>query len=250
MKRTTSGQQKEKKRNLAVQALFAALLLICGILGASVVSGMIERNRQTQEYRDQYTAYAEMLAQEKLRAENLEIRMESLTERLYANYDAILSRSGNEELQASWLKARILAGLTEVTGAGVQITLLDAKVITDSESATIIHDQDVLYVVDTLRTLGAYAISINGERIVSTSMIICNGPSIKINRKFCPIPIVITAVGDPETIANYLESDSYLLRRKADGIRVGVDRLDTAVVPAYRETQYIEQQISLLEVTR
>jgi hypothetical protein len=47
-----------------------------------------------------YTAYAEMLAQEKLRAENLEVRMESLTERLYANYDTILSKSGNEELQA------------------------------------------------------------------------------------------------------------------------------------------------------
>ena len=174
----------------------------------------------------------------------------AITERLYANYDTILSKSGNEELQASWLKARILAGLTDVTGPGVQITLLDAKEISGSESATIIHDQDVLYVVDTLRALGSYAISINGERIVTTSMIICNGPSIKINRKFCPIPIVITAVGDPDTIAAYLESDSYLLRRKADGIRVSVERPDTVVVPAYRETQYIEQQISLLEVTR
>jgi len=250
MKRSASGQQRDRKRNLPIQALFAVLLLICGTLGANVVSGMVERNRQTQEYRDQYTAYAEMLAQEKLRAENLEVRMESLTERLYANYDTILSKSGNEELQASWLKARILAGLTDVSGPGVQITLLDADEISGSESATIIHDQDVLYVVDTLRALGAYAISINGERIVSTSMIICNGPSIKINRKFCPIPIVITVAGDPDTLAAYLESDSYLLRRKADGIRVIVNRPESVVVPAYRETQYIEQQISLLEVTK
>jgi len=250
MKRSASGQHKEKKKNLAIQALFAVLLLICGSLGSNVVSGMVERKRQTQEYRDQYTAYAEMLAQEKLRAENLEVRMASLTERLYANYDTILSKSGNEELQASWLKARILAGLTDVTGPGIQITLLDAKEISGSESATIIHDQDVLYVVDTLRALGAYAISINGERIVSTSMIICNGPSIKINRKFCPIPIVITAVGDPDTLSAYLEGDSYLLRREADGIRVIVDRPETVVVPAYHETQYIEQQISLLEVTK
>lgn len=237
-----------QKKSWRIQVLFALLLFFCGSLGASVISKMVKQDRETQAYRDQYATYAEMLAQEKLRSDNLEIRMETLSERLYSHYEIILSQSGNEKLQASWLQARTLAGLTEVTGTGVQITMLDAKIVSTLDSSTIIHDNDVLYVVDTLRALGAVAISINGERIVPTSMIVCNGPSIKVNRKFCPVPIVLTVVGDTDTIADYLEHDPFLLRRKVDGIRVEIERLASAIVPPYREIQFIEQHISLLEV--
>ncbi|MBP7401406.1 MAG: DUF881 domain-containing protein [Clostridia bacterium] len=237
-----------KGNTLQNRLLVAALLLLLGLFASRLTLEIRQSNRERAEARTDYDYYAEMLAQEQLRADNLESRIEDLTARLYGSYDSILEKSGNEELQRSWDTARALAGLTAVTGQGIRITLHDASVIDTANSTTIIHDSDVQYVVDTLRAFGAKAVAVNDERIVGTSKLTCNGPTILINRKYCPVPYVITAVGDAGTMAAYLKGDSYLLGRMADGVRIEIDVLESVTVPAYRDTQFIEQQIDLLEV--
>ena len=72
--------------------------------------------------------------------------------------------------------AEIFAGLTEVSGSGITITLLAG---TDS----LIRDADIRSVVTELRAAGAQAISVNDERLVAMSEIREAGRYIVINGK-------------------------------------------------------------------
>lgn len=75
--------------------------------------------------------------------------------------------------------AEIFAGLTEVSGSGVSITLLAG---TDS----FIRDSDIRSVVNELRAAGAQALAVNDERLVAVSEIREAGKYIVINGKQFP----------------------------------------------------------------
>ena len=71
-----------------------------------------------------------------------------------------------------------MLGLTDVTGPGVIVTLSDSKKDIASSlnpSQLLVHDLDVLSVINELKNAGAEAISINDQRIVPTTGIICGG---------------------------------------------------------------------------
>jgi len=71
-----------------------------------------------------------------------------------------------------------ILGLSEVTGPGVIVTLSDSKKDISSAldpSSLVVHDLDVLSVINELQNAGAEAISINDQRIVPTTGI----PSIQ-----------------------------------------------------------------------
>ncbi len=236
-----------RKKSRLSQILVFTLLLILGIIVSSEFNSIRKNNKALEEVKSNYDHFADMLQQEKLREANLEQRVEDLTAQLYASYDTFLEERGYDQLKDSWLQARTFAGLTDVNGTGIQITMNDAQNIDSGNSRTVIHDVDVQYIVDSLRALGAKAISINDERILGTSNLICNGPTILVNRKYLPVPYVIVAIGNTETLVNNLSGDSYLLSRKADGIRIAIKAMDSAIVPAYLDSQFIEHQVDLLE---
>ena len=92
------------------------------------------------------------------------------------------SKSNEEEIKVS----NAVLGLSDVTGEGVEITLQDNQDVT-TETATndisyyVVHDIDILSVVNELKNAGAEAISINGERIINTTSITCAGNVAQIN---------------------------------------------------------------------
>ena len=237
------------KRILWSRTLLFALLLILGLIISSEIRSIRKENLALESVRKDYDYYVDILQQETQREANLEKRVSDLTVALYSTYDRFLAESGQQQLSDEWAAARAQAGMTPVTGRGITITLEDRQVINPASSLTIIHDVDVQHVVDTLRALGADAISINGVRILDTSKLICNGPTIQINRKLCPVPYIVTAVGDTEAMRTRLENDSYLMDRKTEGgIRITVKSFENVTVPAFLDLQYIESQINLLEV--
>lgn len=121
---------------------------------------------------------------------------------IYRN-EAEQNTEGNKALITEMERYMILAGLTEVTGPGVTVTVSDSKAASSdsfTESAYIIHDSDLRSIVNELNSAGAEAISINGERIVSNSEIRCVGSTVTINgNKYAP-PFVIKAIGESSTM--------------------------------------------------
>lgn len=107
------------------------------------------------------------------------------------------------------------AGLVPRSGPGVTITLSDApedviNATTGSVNPLLVHQQDIQAVVNALWRGGATAVTVEGQRIVSTTGIKCEGNAVQLQGVPYPQPYVISAVGDQGELLTALEDDDYL----------------------------------------
>lgn len=134
-------------------------------------------------------------------------------------------------------QAQIMAGLTDVTGQGVIVTMKDSDFINTSgldENNFIIHDEDILRVINVLRDAGAEAISINGERILATSEISCSGTTVSVNNNRYSAPYIIKAIGNSNEMAGALKMRQGVVEILAQwGIDVSIKEEDSIVIEAY-----------------
>jgi uncharacterized protein YlxW (UPF0749 family) len=143
-----------------------------------------------------------------------------------------------KELAQQLELAQLHAGLLPVLGPGVSVTMTDStRPVTPGENPNnfIIHDEDVLRVVNELAAGGAEALAINGQRIVGRSEIRCAGPTITINGVRTAPPIVITAIGDPAALETALAMRGGIVETlKPWGIQVAIKKDTNLKVPAYK----------------
>ena len=151
---------------------------------------------------------------------------------LRKNSDESFSSVIGEQLE----NAEKLAGMVALTGPGVTVTMDDSKKnnLTISGDSAIIHDSDIRTVVNELFASGAEAISINGERLVSTSSIRCVGPTVLVNNTRLSIPFVITAIGDGKTLeAGLIVKGGVVDTLTPWGIDIKIFKHSKVEVPAY-----------------
>lgn len=122
---------------------------------------------------------------------------------------------------------RIRSGKTGVEGPGIVITLDDAKKPVTPEmnpgnagnallqDVNLLHDVDLLMVVNELRCAGAEAIAINGQRVVGSTAIRCVGTVVHINDLPVSAPFIIQAIGK----AQVLDSGMNLPGGELDSLR-------------------------------
>ena len=153
----------------------------------------------------------------------------------------------NDELIASMQRdiknLNTIAGTTALKGEGIIITMSDGEV-KDGASRTdaLVHDSDILTVVNELKAAGAEAISVNGQRIISTSAIRCVGPVIQVNYKKVASPFEIKAIGN----AQYLESAMTIKNGVVDlikeyGEKITISREKEITIPKYDGTINLEK---------
>ena len=145
------------------------------------------------------------------------------------------SDSQNEE---DILNNQKLLGLTDVSGQGLIIKLDENRDVDSNEVLNIngylVHEEDLLYIVNELFNAGADAVSINDERVVSTTSILCDGNIIRINGKMVGVPITIKAIGYPERLDGALtRPGGYLEVMANDGIIVSVERSENISITKY-----------------
>ncbi len=132
---------------------------------------------------------------------------------------------------------QMIAGLKPTSGPGIIIVLNDSDQeagVNDNLDWFLIHDIDVLEVVNELRASGAEEISINDERVMPNTSIRCGGPTILIDGKRHATPYVIKAIGDPKALeASVLAPDSYIDLLEYNGIRVSVQKVEKLVINPY-----------------
>lgn len=164
------------------------------------------------------------------------------------------SSSTNNNLIAS-MKNQIdylslMSGTTDVKGEGVIITLTDGESASNSSKRTdtIVHDSDVLTVVNELKAAGAEAISVNNQRIIATSAIRCVGPVIQVNYQKVAAPFEIKAIGN----AQYLESAMNIKNGVVDmlkelGVGVTAVREKEVIIPKYDGTFSFKEATTINE---
>ena len=104
--------------------------------------------------------------------------------------------------------------------------------VLDDISNYIVHDNDLRNIVNELKNAGAEAISINGQRIVSTTAITCIGNVIKINDEKVTSPFVIKAIGFPERFETLSRSGG-ILDNLDDYLEISTRKLDNVKIPKY-----------------
>jgi uncharacterized protein YlxW (UPF0749 family) len=107
------------------------------------------------------------------------------------------------------------AGLTAVTGPGITVTLQDApKAVQESAGAqvanAIVHQQDIQAVADAMWVGGAEAMTIQGQRVVSTTGIKCVGNTVLLHGVTYSPPYVISAIGDVTSMRASIEANPYV----------------------------------------
>ncbi len=140
------------------------------------------------------------------------------------------------------IKEKNLAlGLTEVTGTGVKIVLNDSNISTINNpfintSDLLVHDGDLLNVVNELFNAGAEAVSINEQRIVITTAIECDGNVVKVNGVKIGAPFEITAIGYPEQLAGLERPGGTLEALESRGLIVSLTKQNSVKIPKYAGT--------------
>ena len=140
----------------------------------------------------------------------------------------------NEELN----RTKLIAGFVSVKGPGIIVKMADnmsEEAVGQEFNLDIIHDADVLRIINDLKEAGAEAISINGQRVLSVSEIKCGGPIIRINGKSVGTPIYIKAIGDPKLLnaaINAPNTYGYALKT-IDQLVIETEISDEIVIPAY-----------------
>ncbi len=135
-------------------------------------------------------------------------------------------------------------GLTEVTGSGVVIKIDDNNSVPASyvglyvnPTDLLVHDVDILSVVNELKNAGAEAISVNGQRIVANTVIECDGTVIKINGEKVGAPYEIKAIGMKETLRNVYRVSGYLWNlENVYLLKVNFQTSDNITIPKYTGT--------------
>ena len=124
-------------------------------------------------------------------------------------------------------EAKMYLGYTNVVGQGIVITITDG-----SRS---IESYDLINLVNELKLAGAEAISINDNRVVSTTEIVdIINRYIMVNGKRISGPYTIKAIGDQK----YLESgitlkNGYIDEMNANGKKISYDTFDEVIINAY-----------------
>jgi len=132
-----------------------------------------------------------------------------------------------QQIQDNLNKARIFAGLTDVKGKGIIITL-------DNNGYFFVTDSDILNVVNELRAAGAQAISVNEERIVAMTEIREAGQYIMINGKQFSAPFEIKAIADPDSLERSLAMIGGVIESlKEDQLKVSMKKSNEIVIKKF-----------------
>jgi len=127
-----------------------------------------------------------------------------------SDYEETASRGKNESttIKRQLNLVRQEAGLTAVRGPGIITRLSDSPIKPkegDDPNYYIVHDIDLLALVNELWASGAEAISINGQRVVMTSAIRCVGPTITVNAVRLSPPYIVKVIGPQDNLETGLK---------------------------------------------
>jgi uncharacterized protein YlxW (UPF0749 family) len=190
-----------------------------------------------------YDDLAGLVQAEAERYEKLAAEVSALTDEV-DELGSLVEDDTVQRVQAEVERLRDPAGLVKRKGPGMRITLSDApdEVIdaaTGDKKLLVVHQQDIQAVVNALWKGGAEAVTIQGQRVISTTGIKCEGSSVLLQGVPYPQPYVIAAVGDVGGLTTAIAEDPYLqvYREQADDpdIAVGwdLDLVDELTAPAY-----------------
>lgn len=228
-----SGSQEEAAAPDAAPARGSQRILLAVGLGllaailAIAARGEQDATSVSTDRFDRRIELSELIVEEQDRTQQLEAQLDQIAAEIAA-YEATAVGGSVElaELQARVDEMAVPAGLTEVRGNGLAVTLTDSSANFETEridpNLLVIHESDLRAVVNALFAGGAEAISINDSRVLSTTGIRCVGNTLYLNGRLYAPPFVIRAIGDMPRLQAALDTDPVVERFRLAAAEFGL----------------------------
>ena len=237
------------KKNLSISIVLGVLCLIL-TLGIVIQVRTVQSNISISnpDYAD--NELRDEVLKSKERYDNAYAELERVNKEL-EEYRAKATEDDDNAAQKEELlnEDNAILGLSDVTGEGVTITLEDNQNASVSSvdletdiSAFLVHEIDLLQMVNELKNAGAIAISINDQRIIPTTSIDCAGNITRINGEIVGTPFVIKAVGG--SFDTLERPGGYIDYLRGYGIEVKVQKSNNLTVGKYNGVinyKYVEE---------
>lgn len=227
---------KKEKNNRGIIFLLSLMVFILTFLICWQIKTVRINNEDVLQLQREDELRDEVLRWKKM-YENASTQLNTTEETLQEFIDNAAQGDNTAELLKKELdKTNVVGGLTNVKGEGVIITVQDAEILDPNLLAEyqIVHDTDLLKIVNELKASGAEAISINEQRVISTTAIRCVGPTILINDVKIGTPFIIKAIGDSETLYSGLNLlGGVVSTLKSYNIRIEVKQNEEVEIPKY-----------------
>ena len=155
-------------------------------------------------------------------------------------YKKVLKEKGSisSVLEKELETYKMISNMVDVHGSGIMIRMEDndsGYIEGKNLNMDIIHDMDVIMIINDLKAAGAEAISINGKRLLVHSEVRCGGPIIRINDEEVAAPFIIKAIGNPKFLSASINApNTYASNlRKYFGIKIETRQSDDILVSKY-----------------
>lgn len=232
-------RKKKARGELAVMAAFVVLGFLLAVQLKSVKINTAVDATSASRLETLQELYNDLSSER----DDLKDRLSEAQAELEEYRNAVVSGEASEALKAEIDRLSMAAGLTDVEGPGVMVVMSDstAENTTGDEADYLIHDSDLLSVINELRDAGAQAISFNGERILATSEVRCAGSVVMVNGKRFAAPFILYAIGDPTTMYNALTMRNGVVDVLSQWkINVTVTMSDQLLIERYKGTLQTE----------
>lgn len=167
------------------------------------------------------------LANWKEKYDAIDLEIQEREQRISEYKNELNNDANSTELLSNEVKeAETYLGYSEVRGEGIIITLSDAE--------SPVEYSQLLELVNELKNAGAEAISINGQRIVSSSYIsLINYSIILIDDVKTESPYEIKAIGDKKYLESALTIKGGYIDREKVSIKIDYKTEDNILIPKY-----------------
>lgn len=232
-----------------IKKIFFLVLFCLGMVIATQFRTIIKLNSSKPSYAHKLEIVRADLIEEKKINKSLKELVNKNTVKKEEYLKSFIEGKDDAITKQEWEDTKFKAGLTDVKGKGIIITINDAMQKKDEDvNLLIIHDSDLLKILNELRKAGSQAISINEERIISISEQVCAGPTIRINKKSYAVPFKIKVIGDPDILYKELDKSNIVYSLRYSGIKVDINKQSEIFIPKYNGS--LENLLSGVEVAK
>lgn len=209
-----------------------ALTLVCILLGV-ILSWQFRSINDNQKMSGLENKRVEDLKTELLQEKKAREELEKRNQELANTNSKFENAKTDEDQYTATLKeqlktAKILAGMVDVKGKGIVVTL-------NTKGMIYVDDTNVLDLINELRASDARAISVNDERIVAMSEVREAGKYIMVNSKRLSAPYVVKAIGDQDKLVSSLKMTGGMVEKLQDLISINIEKIDNITIPKVRD---------------
>src|SRR4051812_28071382 len=219
------------------------VLAACLPMGFAAVLAVRSRSASPESRVPRRYQLAALIERQRKTTADLQHQVEDLRGQVETLRSSTAGRQqGTSDREARLGQISAVVGLTALRGPGLEVTLDDSDLDrTDIDPADVpsvndlvIHSQDVQAVVNALWRAGAEAVAVNGQRLVTTSAVLCVGNTLLVNGSVYSPPYEIIAIAAEH---EKFEGDRLVKRLHADadafGLRFSVSSDDHLKVSAF-----------------